>query len=473
MSRSKSAMGLAPMALAAWVLCLSACARTGTATPRQHVSTAVALFPWPDGLSAASTPRCIALEKQVRDGLALEDDVWSAVTCVVDRLVANHRESDVEKYLSEVRYFESTTMLFVVATRAQAADAGINLPPAAKGDVTLYATPAARAPHPSLAALRTPTLGSGSYRGLCMPWRRKPGFPGHYEVTRRVASALRTRGFVVTDACQELLSDASQDVDLFEWNEMAAHGQTADDKGLPSQSADSAIKRWRDWIEKYTKRAGDLCAAPGDAEHRDGLYLLGYSVHAIEDVASHRGRTNPEHAYNSLFESNPDKVEGVDDLATEMATDVLAAALKRQGKGLRRLARHPAAARLSLSGEDGHVPFLVAGKPGRAPRLRGLGPRFRAPRRRPRVSHAMVRSGGRLAARDVMQGERRVQRHREGRSRCGSLKASRSGSSPSPSLRSHTPTRSPRRCKRWSCSFASIPTDSKISARSGSSSGLA
>jgi hypothetical protein len=313
------------------VLCLSGC-RTGTPSTPQNDSTVVVLFPWPNALPAASTPRCIALENRVRDGLALEDDVWSAVTCVVDRLVTNKRASDVEKYLSEVRYFERTTTLFVVATHSQAAAAGVDLPPAAKGDVTLYATPAARAHHPSLASLDTPTLGSGSYRGLCMPWRRKPGFPGHYEVTRRVISAVRAKGIAVTDACEDLMSDASQDVDLFEWKEMAAHGQTADDSGLPSQPVDAAVGRWRDWIEKYTTKAGALCAAPGNPAQLNGIYLLGYSVHAIEDAASHRGRTNPEHAYNSLFESNPDKVAGVDDLATEMATDVLVASLQGKAK---------------------------------------------------------------------------------------------------------------------------------------------
>jgi hypothetical protein len=129
-----------------------------------------------------------------------------------------------------------------------------------------------------------------------------------------------------------MMSDASQDPDVFEWNEMAAHGQTADANGLPSQSAAAALAGWRDWIEKYTSMAGARCAAAGDDAHMEGVYLLGYSVHAAEDVASHRGRTNPEHAYNSLFEGNPDKVNGVDKLAMEMASDVLLTALKGKAK---------------------------------------------------------------------------------------------------------------------------------------------
>jgi hypothetical protein len=56
--------------------------------------------------------------------------------------------------------------------------------------------------------------------------------------------------------------------------------------------------------------------------------LVGYASHAIEDVASHRGRTNPEHAFNSLFEENPDKVEGIDSLSVEMTANVLQVALE-------------------------------------------------------------------------------------------------------------------------------------------------
>lgn len=274
-------------------------------------------FPWPQSLPEA-TPKCAQLEKDVRAGLALEEDVWATVTCVVDRLVVSQRVAEVEAYLEQVRSFETSTTLLVDVPRTAAVAAGLKVPPAAGEMVRIYATANQLRAHSSLSSLRTPIFNPGGYRGLCMPWRRRPGFPGHYEVTKQAISGLRNRGVAISSSAEALLADASQDPDIFEWKEMAAHGQTADANGLAGESIAHAEERWRTWIVAWLKEAGKRCSDVRTDRQVQGLYLIGYASHAIEDVASHRGRTNPEHAYNSLFEENPDKVEGIDALAAEM-----------------------------------------------------------------------------------------------------------------------------------------------------------
>jgi hypothetical protein len=63
-------------------------------------------------------------------------------------------------------------------------------------------------------------------------------------------------------------------------------------------------------------------AACGDAADSLGfkkaLYWTGYTVHALQDLAAHRGRTNPEHSYNAKHGKNPD----VDDNAIALAEDL-------------------------------------------------------------------------------------------------------------------------------------------------------
>jgi len=306
-----------------------ACACSVTQQPQPaHPDSVEVLFPWPAQLAAASEGQCSKIESNVRAGLAYEGEVWLAVTCVVDRLVTTGRAQEVDGFLTAVRRFESGTQSFITVTPEQARAAGFVLADPPPKEVTLYVSNEQRAKHDSLKSIQAPTLGSGSFRGLCLPWRRKQGVGGHYEVTEQAIHRVRAAGIPVTPAAAAVLADASQDVDSFEWNQMAAHGQTADAGGLPSESEEAAKQHWHDWIKGRIAEAGKRCAADQDDVRLQGVYLLGYAIHAVEDVASHRGRTNPEHAYNALLEANPDNEQGIDKLATELAGDVLIGALR-------------------------------------------------------------------------------------------------------------------------------------------------
>jgi hypothetical protein len=289
-------------------------------------------FPLPVQLPAITDAGCSAAVRAVQDGLALEDDLWLAVSCIVDGLARAGRNDDVSRFLRDVREFESTTAYILQVSREQAEGAGLHPPPKkAEGaekakKVSIYATPEARARTPALAHVEAATLGPGSYRGLCLPWQRKAGVGGHYEVTQKVIEEVRKRGISITPKAADVMDDAAQDPDSFAWEDMRAHGQTADTDGLPSESANVAEEKWRGWAAGWFAEAGVRCAKGGPGA-LEGIYLLGYASHAVQDAASHRGRTNPEHAYNALFESNPDKVSGVDGLAVEMSASALETAL--------------------------------------------------------------------------------------------------------------------------------------------------
>jgi hypothetical protein len=126
-------------------------------------------------------------------------------------------------------------------------------------------------------------------------------------------------GPLFSAAARRIMVDASQDPDLFEWQVMKAHGQT---RTVSDQDAHPApgdgTGEFVGWVQDYVKRAAKVCAK-GEDGAREALYWTGYSVHAVEDLAAHRGRTNPEHAYNAAHDENPDEDPHAFDLAVDMA----------------------------------------------------------------------------------------------------------------------------------------------------------
>jgi hypothetical protein len=118
------------------------------------------------------------------------------------------------------------------------------------------------------------------------------GKAGHYEITAR---ALQTDSGAWSAKAVEIMTDAARDADFFEWRTAAAHAQTAnDDAGLISQGRDIAQRELAQWMQKYLEQAGQACAA---GSSRQALYLLGYVLHAVQDLAFHEGITNAEHSY--------------------------------------------------------------------------------------------------------------------------------------------------------------------------------
>jgi hypothetical protein len=137
-----------------------------------------------------------------------------------------------------------------------------------------------------LANLKNPRFPSGGWLSALAGDHS----PGHWELTR---DALKEIGFSA-DAVS-VAADAAQDPDFYEWNNPAAHAQTAcdPDTGATTQVNDVAIAAFRAWFET---RKGQFVQAGKDSH---ALFFLGYLLHGIQDLASHQGVTNAQHAYDS------------------------------------------------------------------------------------------------------------------------------------------------------------------------------
>ncbi len=274
----------------------------------------------PEGLPPSADATCQEAEAQVKTGLALQDDLNVAVLCVVDRLAENQVGPFLERARA-VKLLERPVKCLPEALRQR-------LPEKVSGrSIRLYASAEGR----ELLTGECQQLGPGTWRGMEFSVGR--GSRGHSDATRLAALSVRQSGVRLSDAAITLLADAAQDADFFQWENMAAHGQTPDTEGLP-MDAKTAREDSARWVGAHLARARELCEKPDETSVRHALYWTGYALHAIEDIASHRGRTNPEHSYNAHQEfHNPDEHEDSFKLSVDMATQFLVRALHGPLKG--------------------------------------------------------------------------------------------------------------------------------------------
>jgi Clostripain family len=134
--------------------------------------------------------------------------------------------------------------------------------------------------------------------GIYPPW----GHIGHWEVTGKV---LEEMGFSAPGS--DVLCDAAQDPDFYEFGTVAAHAQTPDEADLCGADSEKrtaiinqAVEDYIGWVEAQFQRCAD---ALEQGNTRLALYWLGYALHAVEDLAVHKGITNGEHASTA---DNPD-----------------------------------------------------------------------------------------------------------------------------------------------------------------------
>lgn len=128
------------------------------------------------------------------------------------------------------------------------------------------------------------------------------GHIGHWEVTGKVAEEM---GF--SSPANNVLCDAAQDPDFYDFSTVAAHAQTPDEADLcgpDSVKRTSIINKATDdyvaWMDAQFQR----CTSSLEKENeRLALYWLGYALHGVEDLAAHKGITNGEHASTT---DNPD-----------------------------------------------------------------------------------------------------------------------------------------------------------------------
>ncbi len=122
---------------------------------------------------------------------------------------------------------------------------------------------------------------------------------GHWEVTRDVAER-----FGFSPDAVAVLKDAAQDPDFYEFTNPSAHAQTPDGdaagSGARSQDAQQAYAEW------VLHRVVEVRGRAASGQARDALYLLGYLLHGIEDLAPHGGMTNREHHHlGAVPDRNP------------------------------------------------------------------------------------------------------------------------------------------------------------------------
>jgi hypothetical protein len=270
------------------------------------------LFPWPAGLQAATDPECKAAEGAVREGFALEDDLWIAVLCISERLPPENMDA----FVARLRQFRRDSTGFRTVprerlpanVRARAPDAPV---------VSVYVSDEKRREMPAL----RPHLFAGGWRSICLPWTQE----GHYQATDRAVLGLNQFGFSFSDRARRLIADASQDPDLFDWDTMEAHSQSRL-AGEAPQDRQAAMEKVQAFVSGHVHRAASACARGTDAGVQEALYFTGYALHAIQDLAPHRGRTNEEHAFNVYEEGrNPD----AEPAALTLATDLTITALRR------------------------------------------------------------------------------------------------------------------------------------------------
>jgi hypothetical protein len=110
------------------------------------------------------------------------------------------------------------------------------------------------------------------------------------ELTSRALSE-----FKFSEDAISIASDAAQDPDFYEWYNPAAHAQTdCDLKTGATKDAANAVSAYLDWCVDKKK-----CFVSA-TNKEEALFFLGYLLHGVQDLASHQGVTNSQHAYESF-----------------------------------------------------------------------------------------------------------------------------------------------------------------------------
>ena len=128
---------------------------------------------------------------------------------------------------------------------------------------------------------------------------------GHYEVTQEAAER-----FGFSSAAVDILRDASQDPDFYEFTLPSAHAQSPDKLAFmpPGPARDEAIQKGIDAHMHWALSVfGRIRHAMLNNDTRVALYWLGYVLHGIQDLGPHGGMPNPEHAALDSLNQSPDE----------------------------------------------------------------------------------------------------------------------------------------------------------------------
>jgi hypothetical protein len=104
----------------------------------------------------------------------------------------------------------------------------------------------------------------------------------------------------------QLLAQAATEPDVYDWETAAAHAQTPNDSnGKPALSPSQAVEQC---VSYLADKAKQFRAQLGAGNVGNAIYILGYTLHTIQDFSAHQGITNAEHSYLSFVRNlNPDE----------------------------------------------------------------------------------------------------------------------------------------------------------------------
>ena len=268
-------------------------------------------YPWPSPMPEVTDPECLRSMQRLREGLGLEDDFWVVGICVSEKLPA----AAVSAFGTAIEQHRQTARFIRVKRTSvpESLRADVDAEWAGAEKIGLYAS----AENQRKYALVEDHLGAGGWRGLCLPWNK---LKGHSGVT--LDAAVDTNLF--SPNAVRLLADAAQDPDLFAWEDMAAHAQTPTDAQARPGDPKVAQAAFVTWVGRQIGASQAACLSGRADAVKRSLYWLGYATHGLEDLAAHRGRSNPEHAFNAYTENkSPDDKPGAERLARDMARTFL------------------------------------------------------------------------------------------------------------------------------------------------------
>lgn len=254
---------------------------------------------------ASAEPGCEQYAGRAGAALALPADVEAHALCL------NTEDTEaLSKSLSQARRRTLKLTLDEIEPRFQEQAAlTFKLDPASKQDFFAVVNDQAALSSKAQQRLATQPQASSGNTGDVAGFIMKvcsTGFKdikGHAELTR---SALETvepswsKKPVLT-----FMADASQDADFYQWRFPAAHAQTPNvpvDKATPGDST-AAFNSFLVWIRTYLAKSAAACEA---GNIQESAYYAGFVLHALQDAATHQGRTNAEHSYNAKTSKNPD-----------------------------------------------------------------------------------------------------------------------------------------------------------------------
>lgn len=156
--------------------------------------------------------------------------------------------------------------------------------------------------------------------------------PGHLEITGDV---LRYFGFY--ENAIDIAGDASQDPDFYDWYTPRAHAQTNNDaKGRTIEEKELSIENYLKWIKNLTAKLVALT----EKDVRRGLFSLGYVLHGIQDLATHKGITNAQHSHMSKLlgrKDDPDHDEENRSKAKDYSNNYIEYLKKKYSKSYEKL----------------------------------------------------------------------------------------------------------------------------------------